>query len=90
MRLTVKFVIVLLLAICTAAPAMAEVLQISLGIRETNTTGPIGANGGTANGIEWVDLDGQTLVADNQWHQYTFTLSSDTVDGIHGKWRIGR
>lgn len=63
-------------------------LQISIGLRETaaggGTVGTIGANGGTAGGIEWVNVDAQTLVMDGTWQQFTFNLSSATFSAFAG------
>ena len=96
MRLTVKFVIVLLLAICTAAPAMAEVLQISLGIRETNTTGRIGDNGARraqSNGsISMVKLCWRTTSGTSTRLRYpptqltAFTGNGGWSPGYFGTW----
>ncbi len=49
-------------------------LQISLGIRETGSAAAIGADGGTAGSIEWIDLDGQELTLDGTWQQFSFHL----------------
>lgn len=62
----------------------APELQISLGIRETGTTEPIGGNGGTAGGIEWVNMDGQTLVLDGTFQTFTFDIPNDTLTGFAG------
>lgn len=74
-----------------AAPVFAQpTLNISLGVRETGTAVNIGENGGTAGGIEWVGLNGQTLVLDGTWQQFTFDFdqlpitpfAGATADGI--------
>jgi hypothetical protein len=63
----------------------AASLAISLGIRETNNSaGPIFGNGGTANGIEFVNLDGQTLTTNGTWQLFTFTPSVDTLTAFAG------
>jgi len=63
-------------------------LQVSIGIRETGfALGPdngIGGNGGSTGGIEWVNLDGQTLITDNTWQQFSFTLATATLTGFAG------
>jgi hypothetical protein len=59
-------------------------LQISIGIRETDSDVPIGSDGGTSNGIEWVNLDGQTFTADGTWQQFTFTPASDPLTAFAG------
>jgi hypothetical protein len=68
-------------------PAHAN-LQISIGLRETmiNVPGtiPIGGNGGTIGGIEWANLDGQTLTLDNTWQQFSFNLSTATYNAFVG------
>jgi hypothetical protein len=64
--------------------AVAQELQISIGIRESGTTEPIGGNGGSSGGIEWVNLDGQTLTLDGTWQTFTFDFASDTLTGFAG------
>jgi len=59
-------------------------LAISIGIRETGSTGPIGSNGGTSNGIEFVNVDGQTLVMDGTWQTFTFTFQTDPLTAFAG------
>ena len=61
-------------------------MKISLGIRETNNVPPpaIFSNAGTVNGIEWVNLDGQTLVADGTWQLFTFTPATDALTAFAG------
>ena len=76
---------VTLLALLAASAVQAQSLQMSIGIRETNDgTGPIFGNGGTDNGIEFVNRDGQTLTADGTWQLFTFTPASDTLLGFAG------
>ncbi|NLX56153.1 MAG: PEP-CTERM sorting domain-containing protein [Planctomycetaceae bacterium] len=88
MKRTIWQLLVVVFVLSFVASVQAEMLQISLGIRETgsdpNSFPGIGANGGSSGGIEWVNLDGQTLVADNQWHTFTFTPSTDTLTGFAG------
>lgn len=67
-----------------AALAEASSLKVSLGIRETNSQVAIFDNGGTANGIEWVNLDGQTLNADGTWQLFTFTPAVDSLTAFAG------
>jgi hypothetical protein len=63
-------------------------LEISLGIRETaaggGPLGAIGSDGGTAGGIEHVNLDGQSFVADGTWQLFTFTASRDSLTAFAG------
>lgn len=67
-----------------AAPVSAASLKISIGIREVTGTGPAFSNGGSTGGIEWVALDGQTLVADGSWQTFTFTPTADTLAAFAG------
>lgn len=67
-----------------ATIAEAASMKVSIGIRETNSAGTIFDNGGTANGIEFVNRDGQTLVADGTWQLFTFTPASDPLIGFAG------
>lgn len=62
----------------------AQSLKMSLGIRETNSAGPIFGDGGTTNGIEWVNRDGQTLVANGTWQLFTFTPATDPLLAFAG------
>ncbi|MBK9120506.1 MAG: hypothetical protein IPM18_13045 [Phycisphaerales bacterium] len=67
-------------AVCaTIAVADIPSLQISLAIRETGTAAGIGENGGTAGGIEFVNLDGQTLYLDGTWQQFSWHLPTATL-----------
>ena len=63
-------------------------LQISIGLRETAAGGGpfngIGGNGGALGGIEWVNLDGQSLILDGTWQQFTFNLATATYTGFAG------
>lgn len=71
--------------VVSAAPLT---LQITLGIRETEASGgpagPIGSNGSTFGGIEWVALDGQSFIADGTWQQFTFTPAQDSLTPFAG------
>jgi hypothetical protein len=69
---------------CSALAARAQTFAISIGIRETGTTAPIGGNGGSANGIEWVNLDGQTLTLDGTFQTFTFNFQTDALTGFAG------
>ena len=80
-----KYILALLsAAVLCVTTADAANLTISLGIRETATTGPIFSNGGAGGSIEWVNLDGQVLTADGTWQTFTFTPSTDTLSGFTG------
>ncbi|MCB9882062.1 MAG: hypothetical protein H6834_09745 [Planctomycetes bacterium] len=75
------------LSLVAAASAQNSV-QISIGLRETGAGGNpftmIGGDGGFAGGIEWVNLDAQTLVLDGTWQQFTFNLTTDPITGFAG------
>ena len=62
----------------------ADSWSISIGVRETGTSAAIGADGGTTGGIEWVNLDGQSIIADGLWHQYTWNFGTDPVTNFSG------
>jgi hypothetical protein len=68
----------------TVMAGVPPTLQVSIGIRETMTTMPIGANGGAAGGIEFVNLDAQTLVLDGTWQQFTFNITTATLTAFAG------
>src|SRR5688572_28256366 len=76
----------LFLSLLTAFPAKAASLLMSIGIRETGNPNNllVGANGGSANGIEFVNRDGQTLVADGTWQRFAFTPLTDPLLGFAG------
>ncbi|HOA71870.1 MAG TPA: hypothetical protein PL151_02275 [Phycisphaerae bacterium] len=60
-------------------------LQLSIGIRENNVPGPVFGNGGSSGGgIEWVNRDGQTLIADGTWQLFTFTPATDPLTAFAG------
>lgn len=74
----------LCLSLLFASAADAAELLVSIGVRETGGTGPIGDDGGTTGGIEWVNLDGQTLTADGTWQLFTFTPATDPLSPFAG------
>lgn len=67
------------------ANSHAAEIRLSLGVRETNAAGPVGSNGGSANGIEWVGRDTTTgldltlVPADNAWHEVRFNIANPVV-----------
>ncbi|MBV6491310.1 MAG: PEP-CTERM sorting domain-containing protein [Fimbriimonadaceae bacterium] len=67
-----------------AAASMSQGLMISFGTRETGTSAAIGENGGTSGGIEWVNLDGQTLHTNSTWQLFTFTMATDPLTAFAG------
>src|SRR5690606_23713325 len=72
-------------AIGFAATAMGSTLSLSIGVRETAAGGGadvgIGNDGGTAGGIEFIDLDGPTLTLDGTWQLFTFDLANANANG---------
>ncbi|MEX0937622.1 MAG: PEP-CTERM sorting domain-containing protein [Pirellulales bacterium] len=74
------------LAICAlnASSLHAANLAISLGIRETGGAGPEFSNAGTTGGIEFVNLDGQSLIVDGTWQTFTFTPATDMLTAFAG------
>src|SRR6187401_81296 len=59
-------------------------LAISIGVRETGTIAPIGADGGVANSIEWVNRDGLLLPLDGSFHTFTYNFGTDPVAFFFG------
>lgn len=83
-----KYLAVCGLVLLMAVPVMATPsLQISLGVREATISGvPITGYPGDfytsanpAGGIEWFNLDQQTLVLDGTWQQFTIDLSATGI-----------
>ena len=74
----------LILSLLAAMPANAASLLMSIGIRETGNPNNllVGANGGSANGIEFVNRDGQTLNADGTWQRFVFTPLTDPLTAL--------
>lgn len=70
----------LAVGLTSVAVAQAPQVQISIGVRETGFAGGdifagLGGTGGSSvAGIEWIDLDGQTLTLDGTWQQFAFHL----------------
>ena len=67
-----------------AASAEAQTFAISIGVRESGVVVPIGDNGGATGGIEWINLDGLVLNANDTWQQFTFTFGTDPVTAFAG------
>jgi len=76
--------VTIILSALSISSLSAASLSISLGIRETGGSGPAFFNGGATGGIEFVNLDGQTLIADGTWQLFTFTPTSDTLTAFAG------
>jgi hypothetical protein len=79
-----RSILATLVLFCIATSVDAATLAISLGVRETGSSGPIFGDGGTANGIEWVNLDGQSLTTDGTWQLFTFTPAVDALSAFAG------
>jgi hypothetical protein len=67
----------------------AQTLAISIGIRETEAGGappgtPIGGNGGSLGGIEFVNLDNQVLTLDGTFQTFTFNFQNDPLTAFAG------
>jgi hypothetical protein len=84
LRLTVSAALVCAAMLLICAPARGVNLAISIGVRETGTTAPIGGDGGTANSIEWINRDGLTLPLDGTFHTFTFNFGTDPVNFFAG------
>ena len=76
--------LVILVAGMPAIALAADSWSISIGVRETGTSAAIGDDGGSTGGIEWVNLDGQSIIADGLWHQYTWNFGTDPVTNFSG------
>src|SRR5690606_17399417 len=66
-------------------------IYVALGVRETDTTASIGANGGTAGGIEWVGGSTQNtnpplgrFVPAGNWTRLIFFISHEPVGNFVG------
>src|SRR5690606_20189329 len=51
---------------------------------ETGVNAPIGSDGGTTGGIEWVNRDGYDLPLDGQWHTISINIPSGTLTPFAG------
>jgi len=74
-----------LVAALAASTAQAD-LAISIGVRETAANGGadvgIGNDGSISGGIEFIDVDGQFLPLDGNWHQFSFDLANANANGL--------
>ncbi len=65
-------------------------VYLCIGIRETATTAPIGGNGGTTGGIEWLGSTttgvptGKPVTPSNSWQTITFDPATDPVRAFAG------
>jgi len=80
----VKKILVAWLVVAMGAGVATADLLFSLGVRETASAGPVGADGGTANGIEWIGLNSESVPADGLWHELVFDLNNDSVTAFAG------
>jgi hypothetical protein len=66
------------------APAAAQSIAVSLGIRETGTAAPLGANGGTSGGIEFVNMDLAHVPLNGTWRLVVFNFPTVTLTPFAG------
>lgn len=59
-----------------AGQAGAQSIAVSIGVRETGSVAPLGQDGGTDGGIEWVNRDANIVPLNGAWHQVSFNLSN--------------
>ena len=77
----------LFLSLLTAMPGRCRVvIDVYRHSRngQSRTIYLVGANGGSANGIEFVNRDGQTLIADGTWQRFAFTPLTDPLTAFAG------
>ncbi len=71
-------------------PSGTPDFYITLGVRDNGTTAPIGGNGGTTGGIEWVGSTtgapptGKLINQKDQWVQVVFDFSTDPIRNFAG------
>ncbi len=64
-------------------------VYVTLGVRETNTTAPIGGNGGASGGIEWIGATsvasgnvrpiGKLITAKDRWVEVVFNIPAEPI-----------
>lgn len=59
-------------------------ITVSLGVRESTGSGPIGSNVSSTLGIEWIRLDDQSFAFDGNWHTLTWNLDGTNVTAFAG------
>ena len=79
-----RFALILAVGLLAFPLSAVAQLGISIGIRETGTTAPVGGNGGGTGGIEWVNRDGQTLNLDGTWQTFTWDIPNSTLTAFTG------
>ncbi len=77
MKISMKNALVLVvMGGAAAGHAAAQSIAVSIGVRETGSTEPLGQDGGTTGGIEWVDRDANIVSLDGSWQRVSFDLSN--------------
>lgn len=74
--MSMKFAAALAAAGVVVSPAAAQSIAVSIAVRETGSVVALGADGGTNDGIEWVDRDQNQIQLDGTWQQVTFDLET--------------
>ena len=67
-----KYVAAVAFLSLVCAGAAGQSIAVSVGVRETGTVAPLGADGGTTGGIEFVNRDLTIVPLDGGWHQVSF------------------
>jgi hypothetical protein len=67
-----------------SASAAAQSMAVSIAVRETGTNAPLGADGGTNGGIEFVDRDLANVALDGTWQQVSFNFPAATLLAFAG------
>ncbi len=79
-----KFLTMAGAAMMVASPALAQSLDLGIGVRETETDAAIGADGGFSGGIEFVDRDVHSVTLDNTWQLVTIDLDTAAITAFAG------
>lgn len=82
--MSMKFAAALAAAGVVVSPAAAQSIAVSIAVRETGSMAPLGADGGTNDGIEWVDRDQNQIALNGTWQQVTFDLPTATLLAFAG------
>lgn len=62
-------------------------VKVSIAVREVGVGLPypgLGADGGFSGGIEWIDIDSQTLILDGTWQFFAFDLTTASITAFAG------
>lgn len=73
-----------LVVVVLAGSASAQSIAVSVGVRETGSVAPLGADGGTSGGIEWVNRDLNIVPLDGAWHQVTVDFPNGVLTPFAG------